>query len=293
MITIGAFGGYLNYLHNFDTTEKDQNNSIVRYKYILLGIGASFLIPVFLKTISSNLLSSKDNNDYLIFAGFCLIAAIFSRRFITTIGDKILEAAKNAEKIAKESNLKSENTQLELSSTKERIEDVKLAVDINNLEPNNFQHLDNQSQKLLIELADNYVQKTSIPDYSQRLKLKAELGRKMGELIVRNGINKEELLSSQSEGMILALAYSVQLRPNIDGLKILNHLSNVATQLYTKYSILVGYDTLARNSFLSKEDVQIIYKQINNFKTGGDKPLLKKIEETINILSLVDFVKKE
>jgi hypothetical protein len=33
----------------------------------------------------------------LIFAGFCLITAIFSRRFINTMARKILEAAKKAE----------------------------------------------------------------------------------------------------------------------------------------------------------------------------------------------------
>lgn len=44
--------------------------------------------------------------DYLIFGGLCLSAAIFSDKFIDTIGEKILQKAENAEKEAKESNEK-------------------------------------------------------------------------------------------------------------------------------------------------------------------------------------------
>lgn len=167
-------------MHNFDTHEKDGKDKLAKLKYILLGIGAALLVPAFLKMISSNLVSSQDNNDYLIFAGFCLIASIFSRRFITTIGERILEAAKKAEKTAQESKQKIENTQLELSSARERIEDVKLAVDLKNSENTVTECTNNTQKDILLELADNYISKTSVPDYSERLKLKAELGKKNG-----------------------------------------------------------------------------------------------------------------
>ena len=288
MLISGAFGGFLNYLHNFDTTEKEKPESVVRNKYILLGIAAAFVIPVFLKMISSNLISSSDNNDYLVFAGFCLIAAIFSRRFITTIGDKILEAAKKAEKVALESNQKSDSTQLELSSTKQRIEDVKLAVDINNTDTRDLVTVDNTSKQILLELADNYIEKTSVPNYSERINLKAELGRKMGEIIVRNNFPKADLFDNhKSEGMFLALSYSVQLRPDKSGLMILNQIAKLATQLYTKYSILVGYDTLARNSFIDKQNVQEVYILIKAFRNGADKSLLKKIDDSVSLLNFI------
>lgn len=289
MLVCGAFGGFLNYLHNFDTTENEQRNNVVRFKYILLGIGAAFLIPVFLKMISSNLIASTDNNDYLIFAGFCLIAAIFSRRFIVTIGDKILEAAKKAEKAALESNKKSEATQLELSSAKDRIETVKLAVDIQKAGIANNKNIDENPKALLFELANSYVEKTSVPDYTKRINLKAELGRKMGEIIVRNNLSKEELLeSNQSEGMIIALAYAIQLRPDKNALIILNKISQIALQLHSKYSILVGYDSLARNSLITKGQVQEIYKTVNAFRNKADNSLLQKIDDTNYILSLIE-----
>src|SRR6266496_103672 len=133
MLCAGAFGGYLNYLHNFDTIANEEKDSRIKLKYVLLGIGSAFLVPAFLKMIASDLIKNSeqyDNISYLIFAGFCLIAAIFSRRFINTIGEKILEAAKQAEKTSKETKQQIESTKQELTNTQERIEDVKLSVNL-------------------------------------------------------------------------------------------------------------------------------------------------------------------
>lgn len=55
MLLAGAFGGYLNYLHNFDTQETKDDKNHRKYKYILLGIGAAFLVPAFLKMIAGDL----------------------------------------------------------------------------------------------------------------------------------------------------------------------------------------------------------------------------------------------
>lgn len=291
MIIVGSFGGYLNYLNNFDTNnnenEKVKNS---KNKYILLGIGAAFLVPLFLKMIASNLISfSKgyDNCNYLIFSGFCLIASIFSRRFITTIGDKILETAKRAERIANESNKKSESTQKELTSAQERIEDVKLSADIQSREESIA--IIDDPEKELLEIVDSYIARTSIENYSERLKLKAEFGRKMGEMIIRNNLSKEKLLNDYpKEGMFLALAYAVQLKPDNQALKILNNLASSASQLYTKYAILIGYKTLARNGFVTKENVRSIYDLITKFKENADNALLRNINETINVLKFIE-----
>ncbi|WP_306801527.1 YEATS-associated helix-containing protein [Flavobacterium sp. H4147] len=289
MITAGCFGGYLNYLHNFDTAENDSVDNQAKKKYILLGIGAAILVPAFLKMISSGLIENKKNNiDYLIFAGFCLIAAIFSRRFINTIGERILEAVKKAEKTAQESKEKAESTQKELTSAKEKIEDVRLVVDLNNTQDEPY--IQNNNQKdVLLELANSFVSKTSISDYSERLKLKAELGRKMGEIIVRNNLSKQALLlENKTEGLFLALAYSVQLKPNKGDDEILEEISKLATQLYTRYSILNAYDTLARRNFIKEDQIMYILNIINGFQKNADKALLSKIKDTTNILKIAN-----
>jgi biotin operon repressor len=67
---------------------------------VILGIGASFLMPLFLNTISSTLLSGilqnqpADRSAMFVFGGFCLLGAIASRAMIRSLSEKILQDLK-------------------------------------------------------------------------------------------------------------------------------------------------------------------------------------------------------
>lgn len=292
ILLVGSFGGYLNYLHNFDTKEEKQHGKRIRNKYVLLGIGSAVLVPAFFHMISSNLLSYTlvyDNVNYLIFSGFCLVAAVFSRRFITTLGDKILETAKKAETMSIETKKAVETTQLELNSTQERIEDVKVAVNLKS-----SQHILEKSRDLsnsteLVDLVDSYVARTSIPDYSDRLKMKAELGRTMGQIIIWNGLSKENLYDEhKKEGMYLALAYAIELSPDQNSLELLNKLALAAEQLYTKYVILIAYRTLASSRLINKDEAKGVAKIVESFRNKADRPLIRNIDDTLNVLKFID-----
>src|SRR6266702_903718 len=115
MLIAGIFGGVINYYFN----RKNDPDDITPTKCIIIGTGASFLMPLFLNMISSDLLSKgKDNPDplkILIFFGFCLIAAISSTAFIRTISDRVLREAKEARKVA--------------ATAISRVEEVKSTVD--------------------------------------------------------------------------------------------------------------------------------------------------------------------
>jgi len=291
ILLFGAFGGALNYFHNFDTVKNEEKNSNVLWNYLFLGIGSAVLVPAFLKMIASDLISGSDkfdNLNYLIFAGFCLIAAIFSRRFINTIGERILEAAKQAEKTSNQAKKDFETAKLELTSTQERIEDVKLAVNLRNFDNTNPDSKESEKQKL-VELANSYIEKTSIPDYTDRIRMKAELGRKMGQIIVKNGLDKEELFQNYPiEGMYLAIAYSVELKPEEESFPILKELSGVVSQLYTKSVLLVAFRTMTSSGFVTKEQAQEIGDIIKKFKNGADKPLMRNIEDTLNVVRFVN-----
>ena len=83
MIAAGALGGVVNYFLN---RKNDPEGSSIG-KSITVGIGAALLVPLFLNMISSNLTemirgsstTPADLSKILVFAGFCLIAAISSR----------------------------------------------------------------------------------------------------------------------------------------------------------------------------------------------------------------------
>jgi len=96
MLLAGMYGGIINYFLESDKTEN--RSSLTMGQMIVIGIGASFLVPLFLTLISSNLINLKqlEFSKVLVFFGFCLIAAISSRRFIMTISERILKEVREA-----------------------------------------------------------------------------------------------------------------------------------------------------------------------------------------------------
>lgn len=94
MLMSGVFGGLVNYymLSQYDPDTTSLPRSLV------VGIGAAFLVPVVLALVNSDLIaqSQEDSSRFLIFTGFCLIAAIASRFVVTSVSDKILAEARTA-----------------------------------------------------------------------------------------------------------------------------------------------------------------------------------------------------
>ncbi|MFZ5645894.1 MAG: YEATS-associated helix-containing protein [Bacillota bacterium] len=104
MIGMGVLGGIINYYINNSPKKKYEENTREEIiKSVIIGIGASFLVPLFLNMISSNLLpETNDNyNKTLVFAGFCLIAAITSKTFINSMTERVLKQAEEASEAAK------------------------------------------------------------------------------------------------------------------------------------------------------------------------------------------------
>ncbi len=94
MLLAGIFGGLVNY-YMYGDNDPDAT-SLPRC--LVVGIGASFLVPVILDLVNSELIleTQGDPSRLLIFTGFCLISAIASRFFITNMSDRILDAARHA-----------------------------------------------------------------------------------------------------------------------------------------------------------------------------------------------------
>lgn len=110
MFVMGILGGIINYYINDSSKMQKNNINTEMIKVIVIGIGASLLVPLFLNMISSNLLEeTKGNYDKtLVFAGFCLIAAIASRSFIDSIADTVLKQVEEALETAKKAKESSE-----------------------------------------------------------------------------------------------------------------------------------------------------------------------------------------
>ncbi len=97
MIVAGILGGVVNY----GLTRPEKMNYQGLFWSTVTGISAALLVPLFLNTISSSLLTSildgsAKASDVYVFFGFCLLGAIASKSMIQTLTDKILKTAEEA-----------------------------------------------------------------------------------------------------------------------------------------------------------------------------------------------------
>lgn len=106
MLTSGILGGLVNsYL-----TDPADENFIAWWKHIVVGVAASFMVPLFLNMISGDLIDKirgiddrqPDYSKLFVLAGFCLVAAVSSRAFIRTLSERVLQEVKSAKKKAEE-----------------------------------------------------------------------------------------------------------------------------------------------------------------------------------------------
>lgn len=100
IVLTGLLGGFANYV----VLRKNDPANAVWSKSVLMGILAAFIVPLFLKTISSDIVASISEIKWgsgvpfelFIFASFCLLAAYFSKAFLDNMGEKLDELEKKA-----------------------------------------------------------------------------------------------------------------------------------------------------------------------------------------------------
>jgi hypothetical protein len=99
MVGAGLCGGTA----NFALSRTEHSRWPDCFWSVVVGIVASFLVPLFLNTISSSLLSgllsdSSGKADIYVFAGFCLLAAIASQAMIQTLTQRLLRESQETRK---------------------------------------------------------------------------------------------------------------------------------------------------------------------------------------------------
>jgi tetratricopeptide (TPR) repeat protein len=109
ILIAGFIGGAINAITQQDSVINTENTTESQLNYtfwqcVLMGIGASLLVPLFLETISSNLIhvSRCDPDKYLVIMGFAIVASISSRTFIKNISNVALKNSEEAKRTAVE-----------------------------------------------------------------------------------------------------------------------------------------------------------------------------------------------
>ena len=90
IVLAGILGGLSSYcMQCSDCKEPFSRWKIV--KRILVGVAASSAVPLFLKMLSSNWLKEAevDQSNYFVIFGFCVVAAIYSQKFLQAVARNI------------------------------------------------------------------------------------------------------------------------------------------------------------------------------------------------------------
>lgn len=98
ILLAGAFGGYARYQWELS----EGNGKEGAWVFIVTGVASSFLVPLFLNTISSSLIKDipKEQEKLLILIGFSVAAGAFAKQFIGSVAKKALELSKQANQVA-------------------------------------------------------------------------------------------------------------------------------------------------------------------------------------------------
>jgi hypothetical protein len=106
MIGSGVLGGAANYM----LLHKDDPAYAKRSRSFVMGLVASLLAPLFLKTISSDMIDKISTIrygsgvpfDFFVFTSFCLLAAVFSRTFAETVAKRLAAEVEKAKRESQE-----------------------------------------------------------------------------------------------------------------------------------------------------------------------------------------------
>ncbi len=160
IILAGIIGGCINYLTSEqDSYSTDGEKKVLKFlknrKFhlqLLLGISGSALIPLLLYLTSSTLFKNSDNCffSYFVFAGYCIIGAIFSRSMLDSLAKRLnLEEIKQ-KVIAQETVIKEQNKEIE--ATKKIVVETKHFIEDKDLKDSEEEEISTQSHSTEIDL---------------------------------------------------------------------------------------------------------------------------------------------
>src|SRR6185437_10161032 len=90
MFLAGLLGG----LVNFFLAETAVEKPLTWWQHTIIGVTASFMVPLFLNMISGDLIdkiiATSDYSKLFVLADFCLVAAVSSRAFIRSLSERVL-----------------------------------------------------------------------------------------------------------------------------------------------------------------------------------------------------------
>lgn len=124
IVLAGVLGGIVN------TALGRKEDELVKdpaEKNIIIGIGAAFLVPLFLKSVDSKILDTLNTaplNGLLLFS-YCTLAAISARHFITTLTDQVFKKIDTLKKETEANKQELDKTKLDVEKATKASQSAK------------------------------------------------------------------------------------------------------------------------------------------------------------------------
>ncbi|MDQ0496065.1 YEATS-associated helix-containing protein [Paenibacillus brasilensis] len=189
MVLSGGLGGVVNYLLEANR-ESQETKKYEIIKSIIIGISAAFLVPLFLNTISSNIIAESKNDVYKLFviAGFCLLVSISSKPFIRTLSNKIMKEIDDVKNEV--SDVKKDVETIIENETEQDLHDEDIIEDVS--DKVNLEEKDVNRIKILKALTSNQYTYRSLSGISKDIELDIdEVNITLGELFTKGFVNQQ------------------------------------------------------------------------------------------------------
>lgn len=189
MVLSGGLGGIVNFLLEANReSQVTKKHEII--KSIIIGISAAFLVPLFLNTISSNIIAESKNDVYKLFviAGFCLLASISSKPFIRTLSNKIMRELDDVKN--KVSDVKKDVETIIENETEQDLIDEDIIEGVN--DKVNLDEKDTNRIKILKALTSSKYTYRSLIGISKDIELEInEVNIALSELFAKGFVNQQ------------------------------------------------------------------------------------------------------
>lgn len=131
----------------------------------------------------------------------------------------------------------------------------------------------------LLALANEYLD-ISDPDWRTRVNKKDQCVQDMTNLVLLRSVSRDALANSNNEGLLIALAGTVQTLPEADDLQRLLRASQRISRLHVKYRFVLAFTRLIEKDLVSNVDINRIKEVLDKFQQGADTSLQLRIQRT-------------
>ncbi len=131
----------------------------------------------------------------------------------------------------------------------------------------------------LLALANEYLD-ISDTDWRTRVNKKNQCVQDMTNLVLWRAVSRDGLANSNNQGLLVALAGTVQTVPEGGDLQRLFSASQRISRLHVKYRFVLAFTRLIEKDLVSNVDINRIKEVLDKFQQGADKPLQLRIQRT-------------